>query len=287
MGKLGCLSPITLKDQDGFQQLVQCNHCINCSIRRQLGWSLRICLEQRSTGSACFITNTYNEDQRIGRLHYPHIQRFLKRFRKSFGKPVRFFSCGQYGTKHGREHWHTILFNVTPAEAADQFRTQLMGIPGRSLQGLQPQATALWPHGSTHIGEVNISSARYVARYVLRTGDKDDERQNVVQMSRRPGIGLGELERIGHYLADVKPVWEATPGWWKVNGSLYPLDSNAREKLEAAFIGRGGTILQRDKSALMRHSEARMFALAGDLLLPGAAVKLERIIARDMERSPF
>lgn len=47
-------------------------------------------------------------------LHYPDIQRFIKRFRiyakRKFEASVRYYVIGEYGTNSLRPHWHLLLF---------------------------------------------------------------------------------------------------------------------------------------------------------------------------------
>lgn len=47
-------------------------------------------------------------------LHYPDIQRFIKRFRiyakRKFNASVRYYVIGEYGTNSLRPHWHLLLF---------------------------------------------------------------------------------------------------------------------------------------------------------------------------------
>lgn len=279
-----CLTPVQLKTQDGYLQLVQCNHCLNCSIRRQLGWTIRICLEGSLSGLSTFTTLTYDEAHRRGHLHYPDVQGYMKRLRKTFPNTVRFFCVGQYGGSSGREHWHIILFGVTPQAMAEKLKTPLSAIPGRGLQGLAPLGTALWPHGSTHIAELNTQRARYAARYSLRTGPRGDE--NIVQMSRKPGIGVDAIRQIGAYCATVAPQWERVPGWWRMGKSLYSLDHTSREALGAAFKQKGGVILREGLSPLEGDLEARQYVLSGELWRGDLVnrVKVQRIERRELER---
>lgn len=285
MGRLDCEWKRTIKDAQGFERVVRCNRCGNCRVIRQLGWTLRLCLEQRSTGAATFVTTTYEEAQRPGFLRYSDMQSCLRRLRKSFQKPVRFFCCGQYGTKYGREHWHTIFYGVSPVEMAGLFRTSLSAIPGQDPQALAVSPTALWPHGSTHIAPFHLNRAKYVSKYVLRTGDRR-EAENVVRMSLRPGIGLDEIERIGVYLATEKPVWDRVPGWWRVGTSYLPLDRMARQRLCAGFEGAGGVIKHKSQERLPAHYEARVYALCGDIVR-GSPVNLERAEKLEAERTVF
>lgn len=44
-------------------------------------------------------------------LHLEHLQKFFKRLRKKFGEGIRYFACGEYGSKNGRPHYHALLFN--------------------------------------------------------------------------------------------------------------------------------------------------------------------------------
>lgn len=104
-----CLTPIYVKGK-----YVACGNCIECQMLYSSTWAFRIGLEAQLYEHNCFITLTYNEDNRPKDDHLSKrdLQLFLKRLRKHFNnKKIRFFACGEYGDKKGRPHYHIILFN--------------------------------------------------------------------------------------------------------------------------------------------------------------------------------
>lgn len=248
-----CQSPIQISRPDGFKQLVPCGHCLNCSIKRQQAWTLRICLEASEHASSSFVTLTYNEDTRPGRLEYQHIALFLKRWRKSIGA-VRFFCVGEYGKRTSREHWHLIMFGVHP---------WLMG----------QQVISLWPHGFCHVGEVTRQSASYTARYSLKTGVKGGE--YVCNSSRRPGIGLDAIQQIGASLAQSNPQLPCPPLYWRYGGSTVALDKSSRDRFIAGYKNAGGIFLKEGVSPLRLDLDAKLYAIAGE---PGDRAQRKQII---------
>lgn len=58
--------------------------------------------------------HTRYDDDVLCLLHYPDIQRFIKRFRayakRKYKASVRYYAVGEYGTDSLRPHWHLLLF---------------------------------------------------------------------------------------------------------------------------------------------------------------------------------
>jgi hypothetical protein len=163
-----------------------------------------------------FITLTYSpenlpEDYSI---HKEHLQKFFKRLRRNIEREnpksdikIRYFACGEYGTKNNRPHYHAIIFGY--------------GFPDRVLHA-QSQAGDLlyrsrflentWTAGFSLVGDATFQSAAYVARYVVKKqkGKDAPEYYDLVDegsgeiykinkefclMSRRPGLGTSWLEK--------------------------------------------------------------------------------------------
>lgn len=140
-------------------------------------------------------------------LHYPHVQLFLRKLRKTLRKrrglqgKIRFYMCGEYGDELGRPHYHICLFGEDFREDRYEWRHRKEFTYWRS-----PTLEEHWPHGNSEIGALTIESAAYVARYVMKkmTGKKADDHYMKIDpltgerywlppefsvMSRRPGIG--------------------------------------------------------------------------------------------------
>ena len=132
-----------------------------------------------------FITLTYDDDHLPGSLCKDDFQRFMKRLRKARpGVEIRFFGCGEYGSKNGRPHYHIILFNCSFPDMV------YLCNDGVSMLFRSKELEKLWPYGMSSIGEVSLESCAYVARYSNKklSHSHGDE---FLLMSRRPGIGKG------------------------------------------------------------------------------------------------
>ncbi len=124
-----------------------------------------------------FLTLTYRdesqctEEQKENGLHVPsngslvksHHQKFMKRLRKHYGnRRIRYYQCGEYGDENNRPHYHSCLFNV--AFDDEQLYSENYGNPLFTSQTLEQ----LWGYGFATVGNLDPSSASYVAGYVLK-----------------------------------------------------------------------------------------------------------------------
>lgn len=189
-----------------------CGQCVGCRLERSRQWAMR-CVHEASLWPAnCFVTLTYSDEHLpIDRsLDYDDFQKFMKRLRKRFkgiGRdpkgdlPIRFYMAGEYGENFGRPHFHVCLFNF-------DFEDKKLWMKTKSGSKIYRSAALeeLWPFGFSSIGEVNFSSAAYVARYIMKKITGRDSEQyyedvtvdgEIVQrrpefnkMSLKPGIGF-------------------------------------------------------------------------------------------------
>lgn len=164
-----------------------------------------------------FVTLTYRPADlpKDGSLDYRHFQLFMKRLRKRFGSGVRFYMCGEYGDSNGRPHYHAILFNIDFLDRVPWRKT-----PTGYVQYRSKTLEDIWGLGHCEFGSVTLKSAAYVARYIMKkvTGDQatfhycdidpltgevlSEVQPEFNQMSRKPGIGRGWLDK---YYDDVYP----------------------------------------------------------------------------------
>lgn len=141
---MACSNPV-----NGFP----CGKCLNCRIQYSATWSARL-LHELSTWNnvACFVTLTFR-DEFLGKneLSIRELQLFIKRLRKSLGNHrIKHFSCGEYGDKSGRKHYHMIIFGLP----CNSYTTELID--------------SLWQVGFIKVGTVTYDSCRYVADYVMK-----------------------------------------------------------------------------------------------------------------------
>lgn len=198
-----------------FERLqIACGRCTGCRLERSKVWAVRCMHEAHLHEENYFVTFTYNDDNLPynNSLVPRHLTLFFKRLRKK--QNVRYYSCGEYGDKLGRPHYHAIIFNLRlddllPYSYNDGNRLYTSNLLSK-----------LWYHeetreilGNVYIGHVTFESSAYVSRYILKkqlgqnslklyyeestdtyydkeTGqDYVGEIPEFVRMSRRPGIG--------------------------------------------------------------------------------------------------
>lgn len=137
-----CTSPqlITIRDPYTHKVVtreVPCGKCYHCKMTRVNEWVTRMCLESQFRKYTYFVTLTYdsntkckiieethpvyhniNKRKTYGKhpLHIckKHLQNFIKRLRKNFGAPLKYFACGEYGHDYSRPHYHLILWSDVP-----------------------------------------------------------------------------------------------------------------------------------------------------------------------------
>lgn len=194
---------------------VPCGQCIGCRLERSRMWAVRMAHEASMHKHNCFITLTYN-DQHLPAdrsLDVRVFQLFMKRLRKMYGEGIRFFHCGEYGSKYGRPHYHACLFNF---DFPDKYLWKASEGSGEPLY-VSKSLQELWPFGYSSIGNVTFQSAAYVARYITKkitgdmasahyeyidpdTGEIFQRKPEYTTMSRRPGIGSTWIQK---YSSDV------------------------------------------------------------------------------------
>lgn len=187
-----------------------CGQCIGCRLDRSLQWGIRCMHEKQLHSESCFLTLTYNNEHlpEGNTLVLSDHQKFMKRFRKRFGKRVRFFMCGEYGAREKRPHYHYLIFNRDmPDRKFWKFNKR-----GERLY-TSKVLTELWPYGFNVVGDVTLESCCYVARYICDkiTGDMAIEHYRNVTgdgvlvdrlpeftcQSRRPGLASDWYKKFG------------------------------------------------------------------------------------------
>ena len=192
-----------------------CGRCVGCRIDRSLSWAIRCSHEASLYRDNCFLTLTYDDEHlpEDNSLNVVHFQQFMKRLRKSHGKNIRFYHCGEYGEKSRRPHYHALLFNH------DFSDKRLHQTKNDNDLFISKELSRLWPWGFCLIGAATFQSAGYVARYIMKkqTGNQSQSHYQHIcpktglisqlapeytTMSRRPGLGD---QWIAKYWRDVYP----------------------------------------------------------------------------------
>lgn len=190
------------------EMTVPCGQCIGCRLERSRQWAIRITHEASLYEKNCFITLTYSDEYLPfdNSLHLEHFQKFMKRFRKKFGQKIRFYHCGEYGSKYGRPHYHACIFNF------DFNDKKLLKYVNNNPLYTSASLEQLWRYGYSSSAALTFHSAAYVARYIMKkvNGARADEhyerfddetgefykiQPEYTTMSRRPGIGKDWFDR--------------------------------------------------------------------------------------------
>lgn len=240
---------------------VPCGGCMPCRIQVKRVWAARLLLESMQHSEQCFVTLTYDEaHQPPGQNLVPaDVVLWLKRLRKAVSPArLRYFLVGEYGEKTWRPHYHALLFGMPVNEQSEKLIFET------------------WGHGFVSIGDVNVSTVRYVVGYTLKKRTKktapglEGRAPEFARMSRRPGIGHGfALELASSLARDVAARYvqeNGVPSTVRQGSRMVPLGRYLREVV--------ATELGIEKTSARRKEELAMEVF--DLLRdagPGATVQ--------------
>jgi len=228
---------VTGKEYGPWTVYVPCGMCISCRLAKARDWSIRCNHEAQLHEENSFLTLTYSDEElpKNGGLYKPHFQKFMKRLRKKTGEKIRYFMCGEYGSKTGRAHYHALLFGYDFPD-----KTFLKESYSGERLYTSENLDQIWTHGHCYLGSVTSQSAGYVARYSLKkvmgkfknnideeTGLKPYERidengepheiiPEYVTPSLKPGIGANWFEK---FYKDIFPSDEIPT----IDGKTYPV----------------------------------------------------------------
>lgn len=230
--------PLVFDVTKGFADMpvtVCCGKCVGCLQEYARQWAVRCMNEAAEWPENCFITLTVADEWlgrqlggddyslggrpsyrevRHGELDPQALQLFFKRLRRWFpDKTIRYFACGEYGSRYGRPHYHALVFGL------DFPDKKPWSVRGGYRVWRSAALESLWPYGNCELGSATFESASYVARYVVKkqqadykakvvedvdmgSGEVVTRQAEFLRMSRRPGIGMGWLSK---YVGEVYP----------------------------------------------------------------------------------
>lgn len=191
-----------------------CRNCLECTRSRAREWSLRCSLESQRYTNNYFITLTYrdrdlprnfvyvydkdndvNVCKSVPTLKKEHCFAFMKHLRTIFKREynhdgIRFFMCGEYGSKSSRPHYHFNIFNL-PLDDLYVFSTSKSGFPIYRSKTIE----RCWKYGFVTVQPFTFETARYTAQYCCKKLNKAQSlvvgrEMEYINMSRRPAIGF-------------------------------------------------------------------------------------------------
>lgn len=227
---MSCTSPVVIRRPASVMgpglapdMTVPCGRCVGCSLDYGLMWSVRCYHESLLHHASFFLTLTV-DDEHLHRNHPDllpsldpcHLVLFMKRLRRR-GQNVRFFACGEYGSKTLRPHYHMIIFGLNLTDMKPLSK------------GLSESAwlDSVWGLGKVAIGSVTPESIAYCCRYTTkkalgRPREWYYERglhPEFTRMSRRPGIGADFFSRFRGDIYNTDSCW--TPSGFRAKVPRY------------------------------------------------------------------
>lgn len=230
---------------------VPCGRCPECLKRRASMWSFRLRKEEERSKNALFITLTYAPEHvplsnnGFMTLVKKDVQNFFKRLRKRTPKDVRikYYACGEYGTRFRRPHYHIILFN-----------------------SCEDDILASWPFGYVDVGTVTGASIAYTIKYVnkgrFRPMHVNDDRQpEFALMSKRMGDNYLTTDVVAYHRNDLAKAFIVVEGGVRIPIPRYYKDKmfDESERAEQARLVKEA-ILQNEVESMSdweRHESRR------------------------------
>lgn len=154
---------------------IPCGKCFGCRLKRARDWSVRMMLESEYHEENWFVTLTYNNDhlpmneyvdddgviQLKSTLCKRDLQLFWKRLRKK--QDIRYYACGEYGTRTARPHYHAVIFGLhLDPDRLVEYRSQPFQL------WTCPELEEIWKCGYVVVGKVTQESCEYTARYCMK-----------------------------------------------------------------------------------------------------------------------
>lgn len=147
-----------------------CGQCRWCRFVKSRQWAIRCYCENQMHTQSAFINLSYSSEHlpANGSLSKEHVQKFLKRLRRNLEYQdadikIRFYASGEYGEKNERPHYHILIFGY--------------GFPDKYFWKKSEKNFPLyrsaflekcWKLGHSWIGDVDLESAAYVAKYISK-----------------------------------------------------------------------------------------------------------------------
>lgn len=215
-----------------------CGQCLPCRIDRRRVWTSRMILESKHHKQSAFVTLTYADENlpENGTLVPKHVTDWLKRMRRGFPEPLRFFYVGEYGDENERPHYHVALFGYPPCPYPDTKKYLRRYLKQNCQCSACRFVSEKWLFGMSDVATLEKDSIQYVAKYTTKkmTNGKDPYVQDYLKgrhpefarMSLKPGIGAPTVEKLVKHLG---PDYEGSV--YKFNGVQWPFGRYIRGKI--------------------------------------------------------
>lgn len=228
-------------------------------------WSARIQLEAACHAYSAFVTLTYSPESLPDppQLQPEDLQKFLKRLRRRLEpRRIRFFACGEYGSRSLRPHYHLVLFGV-------EANLELERIVNESWNYVDRESGIRVNQGFTKVDPLSPARAAYVAKYVCKEVSGDEKipegwQKEFARMSNRGGIASSYVDQMAEAInrgnekqlkAGYPLLTDLVGGSMKIGPFFYPVARYLRVKLKEKVLHKGKSDLAKALA-----SQARSFA---------------------------
>ena len=172
---------------------VGCGKCEYCQKRRLNDYRIRLNYELAEHPNSLFVTLSFCDDalEEYKQDYNLAVRQFLDALRKHFGKNIRHWFICEFGTEHGRPHYHGLLFDI-PYIPFEEFESLWNRGNGKRRNIDKDDFVGYYrkPRGIIWIDSVRETTVNYLVKYMTK-----DYNPNVIPprvLSSR-GIGLGYL----------------------------------------------------------------------------------------------
>lgn len=185
--------------------------------------------EDKYSDSSYFITLTYDTDHvpitnnGFLSLEYRDVQNFFKRVRKVhnseyniisgvresrhdddkelYRQAIKYYTAGEYGSKGGRPHYHSLVFNLDLKLMVS--KNDLLLLDHTDYDGTTEIQIKQWEHGHATIGRVSGASVGYTLKYMC----KDKWKRKHARDDRNPERSLMSKHLGAQYMTDEMMKW--------------------------------------------------------------------------------
>ncbi|WNK15097.1 MAG: replication initiator protein [Microvirus sp.] len=203
-----CVNPFYLTKESIY---VPCGKCLACRISRTREWTLRLLHENEHQIFSAFVTLTYAPEHLPENLSVSKrsLQLYIKRLRKAYEHPIKYFACGEYGEQSRRPHYHLIIFGIP--YTSELFQN-------------------CWQYGHVKSGTVNKDSIQYVAAYVQKKA-YGHTAQQYKELGLSPEFQL-QSQGLGLSWATKHYIQLSTDRFCRLSGAKVSLPRYYRQKLD-------------------------------------------------------
>lgn len=161
-GSVHCGAPSGRRDGVVFE--VPCGNCKGCHILKAQAWGVRTVHEASLYGASRFLTLTYSDEYlpADGSVSKLTLRNFHRRLRERF-PDMRYVSCGEYGGRTSRAHYHCCVFNCDLPMGKPVAR----GASG-SVSYDCDELAEIWGLGQVAVGYVTSASGAYVGAHAVK-----------------------------------------------------------------------------------------------------------------------